>query len=190
MQSSLDKRSSRLQQYYSSSRVVDGKVVLSWSNINYSMKEKDSKQSTFFKNAYKVKNILKSISGSAESGQLLAIMGPTGCGKTSLLNVLASRVSSGGSSNARLDGNVYVNGFARDDILFRKLSAYVLQDDKLYPHLTVFETLLLAAHFYMADDMTMEAKQELVNDVISELGLSKVRNTIIGDEKVRGKNNL
>lgn len=56
----------------------------------------------------------------------------------------------------------------------------------MYAHLTVFETLILSAHFYLPDTFTTEAKVELVNDVIDELGLGKTRDTIIGDEKKRG----
>lgn len=113
-------------------------------------------------------------------------MGPTGCGKTSLLNVLAARVSSGGSANSKLSGTITLNGTPRNDADFRKISAYVLQDDKLYPHLTVFETLLLAAHFYLGDDVSIESKYDVVDAVIAELGLEKTRNTVIGDERVRG----
>ena len=68
-----------------------------------------------------------------------------GCGKTSLLNVLACRLSASGASNMKLAGKVLVNGKMRNELTFRKQSAYVLQDDKLYAHLTVFETLMLSA---------------------------------------------
>ena len=45
----------------------------------------------------------------------------------------------------KLTGKIYVNGKLRNDNKFRKQSAYVLQDDKLYAHLTVFETMMLSA---------------------------------------------
>jgi ABC-type multidrug transport system ATPase subunit len=61
-----------------------------------------------------------------------------------------------------------------------------LQDDRMYAHLTVFETLMYSAHFYLPNDVTDEQKAELVTNVISELGLGKVRDTYIGDEKIRG----
>lgn len=177
---------SRLQNHYSQSRQRDENFLIEWENIEYSLVVTDSKNSKFLRKSYEEKKILKSLNGSAESGQLLAIMGPTGCGKTSLLNVLAARVPNGGSANFKLAGKISVNGSPRNDEDFRRVSAYVLQDDKLYPHLTVFETFLLAAHFYLSDDVTLEAKHSLVEDVISELGLVKVRDTIIGDDKIRG----
>jgi len=167
-------------------RTVDDSVTLEWQDINYWVRTKDSSKSKPFKPAFKNNRILTNVSGSAKSGQLLAILGPTGCGKTSLLNVLAARMPAGGKQNAKLTGNILLNGQPRNDERMRRISAYVLQDDRLYPRLTVYETLLLAAHFYLPITLTMEMKDELVRNVISELGLVKVTNTNIGDEKVRG----
>jgi len=54
---------------------------LEWKELNYKMRIKDSKQSRFMKPVYNNKSILDNVSGKAVSGELLAIMGPTGCGK-------------------------------------------------------------------------------------------------------------
>jgi ABC-type multidrug transport system ATPase subunit len=155
-------------------------VVLEWENIDYWVRVKNSKESRFLRPVYQNNRILANVKGRAESGQLLAIMGPTGCGKTSLLNVLAARLPAQGENNIKLDGRVYLDGKLRADSAFRKLSAYVLQDDKLYAHLTVKETLTLAAQFYLPTTMSEEDKQEIVMDVITELGLLKAKDTIIG----------
>lgn len=155
-------------------------VVLEWEAINYWVRVKNSKQSRFLRPIYQNNRILADVRGRAESGQLLAIMGPTGCGKTSLLNVLAARLPAQGESNIKLEGRVYLDGKLRSDSAFRKLSAYVLQDDKLYAHLTVKETLTLAAQFYLPTTMSETDKQEIVMDVITELGLLKAKDTIIG----------
>ncbi len=56
----------------------------------------------------------------------------------------------------------------------------------MYAHLTVHETLMYSAHFYLPNTVTDAEKEDLVTNVISELGLNKTRDTIIGDEKVRG----
>ena len=92
----------------------------------------------------------------------------------------------GASSKTALTGSILVNGAARKDEQFRRISGYVLQDDKMYPHLTVYETMMLAAHFYLPNEVTLEAKELLVMNVIDEMGLRKAKDTIIGDEKVRG----
>jgi ABC-type multidrug transport system ATPase subunit len=46
--------------------------------------------------------------------------------------------------------------------------------------------LLLSAHFFLSDSVTLEQKEALISSVISELGLGKTRDTIIGDEQTRG----
>ena len=175
---------SKLQSFLSSKYQDD--ITIEWKNINYGILVKDVKISKPFRPVYVNRKIVNNVSGKAKSGELLAIMGPTGCGKTSLLNVLAARISATGSSIMKLSGDITVNGYARVDSQFRKMSAYVLQDDKMYPQLTVYETLMLAAHFYLPTSTTDDEKNTLVLDIITELGLIKTKDTIIGDGKVRG----
>ncbi len=109
-----------------------------------------------------------------------------GCGKTSLLNVLAARVPDAKASLASLTGDVLLNGKPRNDEFQRKISAYVLQDDNMYTFLTVKETLMLAANFYLPLKTSDADKERIVNTLISDLGLFKAANTRIGNEKVRG----
>ena len=55
------------------------KVVLEWDHIYYSMRVKDSSRAnSMFSTPHKNNFILQNLRGRAESGQLLAIMGPTG----------------------------------------------------------------------------------------------------------------
>jgi ABC-type multidrug transport system ATPase subunit len=158
------------------------KVSLLWDNISYNILVPDENNSKIMK----ARKILQNLKGKAESGDLLAILGPTGCGKTSLLNVLAGRFPIGGSKLSKLTGEITINGKTRNDEVFRNMSAYVQQDDHIFAYLTVLETLNLAAHFYLPVDMSSNDKAELVEAVISELGLGKTRNTIIGNETIRG----
>ena len=172
---------SSLREYYAATRKGEDKIRLEWQNVEYSTFVKDPKRKCFMR-----KDILAGVSGYGESGELLAIMGPTGCGKTSLMNILAARVPSGGAATQKLTGTITINGQPRNESQFRRWSAYVLQDDFLYPHLTVHETLLLAAHFFLPTHMPLGEKLDLIDLVIAELGLKKARDTIIGDEKHRG----
>jgi len=100
--------------------------------------------------------------------------------------LIAARVSSAGQVNSQLKGTILVNGVKRVESKFRKISAYVLQDDYMYAHLTVFETLMLSAHFFLPETCTDDEKKTLVESIITELGLIKAKNTIIGNDKVRG----
>lgn len=175
-----------LSRHFQSSRSQDEKLILSWEDIRYSALIKDPSKSKPFNTVYKERHILRGLSGYATSGELVAILGPTGCGKTSLLNILAARCPSGDMGKIRLNGEIKVNGAKRDESAFRKISAYVLQDDYLYPHLTVLETITLAGKFFLPTNMPLEEKTELIDLIIQELSLNKARDTIIGDDKLRG----
>ena len=177
---------SALSAHFANSRQGDGKIVLEWSNLSFSMLVKDTTKSKPCAAVMKRKDILKNVSGRTESGELLAIMGPTGCGKTSLLNILAARVPDASAKVSSLTGKVKVNGENRNESKFRSISAYVLQDDNLYPHLTVLETLTLAVTFFLPSTTTDAEKASLVDACIAELGLVKARDTCIGNDKVRG----
>lgn len=179
-------KQSALSKYFATTRSGDDSFDLEWKNLNFSIVVKDAAKSKFGRPAYKKQQILHDVSGKISSGQLLAIMGPTGCGKTSLLNILAARVPRGGAKNASLSGSIKLNGVKRDEEKFRSISAYVLQDDNLYAHLTVLETLQLAATFFLPPETTDEARMALVEAVIAELGLVKARDTPIGNDKSRG----
>ena len=52
--------------------------------------------------------ILKDISGSVSPGRLCAIIGASGAGKTSLLNILAGRLQ--GASRSSITGEIFLNG--------------------------------------------------------------------------------
>ena len=82
-------------------------INLSWKDIDYSITTYNKSTKSF-----DIKQILKGINGQARAGQMVAIMGPTGSGKTSLLNVLAMRcpIVKGGD----LSGRFLVNGEGTD----------------------------------------------------------------------------
>uniref|UniRef100_A0A669ETX9 ATP-binding cassette, sub-family G (WHITE), member 2b n=1 Tax=Oreochromis niloticus TaxID=8128 RepID=A0A669ETX9_ORENI len=111
-----------------------------------------------------------------------AIMGATGSGKTSLLDVLAGRKNPAGLRQ----GNVLVNGKVVTSDL-RLSSAYVVQDDILMGTLSVRENLLFSANLRLnPKDHSTADKHQQVNTIIDDLGLTDCANTKIGTEFLRG----
>ena len=110
------------------------------------------------------KSVLSDVSGYAAPGHVLAIMGPSGAGKTSLLDMLAGRVGHI-SQEYTVTGSIKVNGEQRDFDAFRTISAYVLQSDNFFPELTVRETIMLSALLRLPKDMPLEKKVARVSQV-------------------------
>jgi len=131
------------------------------------------------------KTILDGCNGYLPGGGLLAVMGPSGSGKTSFINALADRVPK--AAGAKLTGEVLIGGTPRVEIAsFSHVASYVLQDDSLYPMLTVFETLLLAARLRLPTKVALADKITRVEGLIDELGIRPARDTVIGDDKHKG----
>ena len=62
---------SALSAHFANSRQGDGKIVLEWSNLCFSMLAKDTTKSKPCASVMKKKDILKNVSGRTESGELL-----------------------------------------------------------------------------------------------------------------------
>ncbi|XP_056007788.1 uncharacterized protein LOC125666691 [Ostrea edulis] len=126
----------------------------------------------------KDKTILTNINGKAKSGQILAIMGPTGSGKTSLLNILAGNVP-------LTSGTITLNGSSFTKLQRRKL-AYVLQSDIFMSRLTLRETLYFTAMIRLPDHVSKADKMARIEEIVDALHLRKCLDTIIGDFMHRG----
>ncbi|XP_059666171.1 ABC transporter G family member 6-like [Cornus florida] len=129
----------------------------------------------------KTKVLLNDISGEARDGEVMAVLGASGSGKSTLIDALANRIAKGS-----LKGTVTLNGEALESRLLKVISAYVMQDDLLFPMLTVEETLMFAAEFRLPRTLSKSKKKMRVQALIDQLGLRNAAKTIIGDEGHRG----
>ncbi|XP_023286648.1 ATP-binding cassette sub-family G member 2, partial [Seriola lalandi dorsalis] len=119
------------------------------------------------------------LSGIMKPG-LNAIMGATGSGKSSFLDVLAARKDPAG-----LSGEVLIDG-APQPPNFKCLSGYVVQDDVVMGTLTVRENFSFSAALRLPSSVTQEEKEQKVNKLIQELGLSRVADSRVGTQLIRG----
>ncbi|KAJ2450336.1 hypothetical protein EV183_004358 [Coemansia sp. RSA 2336] len=150
-------------------------VILSWDKLTYEVDSKTEKTSS-------TRTILNEISGQVRGGEMVAIIGSSGAGKTTLLNALSGRIVGG-----RLSGQVLFYGGPRYPGSYKRLTAYVQQDDIMHSMLTVKETLTYAAKLRLSNTQySSEQKTERVQSIIKQLRLSAIQESRIGDAKVRG----
>uniref|UniRef100_A0A8C1XWN1 ATP-binding cassette, sub-family G (WHITE), member 2a n=1 Tax=Cyprinus carpio TaxID=7962 RepID=A0A8C1XWN1_CYPCA len=151
-------------------------ATVSFHNINYSVKMKSG---FMCKRKVTQKNILIELNGIMRPG-LNAILGATGSGKSSFLDVLAARKDPAG-----LSGEVLIDG-APQPPNFKCLSGYVVQDDVVMGTLTVRENLRFSAALRLPKSIRQREKDEKVEKLIQELGLSKVADSRVGTQLIRG----
>uniref|UniRef100_A0A8D3D2A4 ABC transporter domain-containing protein n=1 Tax=Scophthalmus maximus TaxID=52904 RepID=A0A8D3D2A4_SCOMX len=150
--------------------------TLTFSNLHYCVQE-----TRFCRKTGPGKYILKDVSGIMRPG-MNAIMGATGSGKTSLLDVIAGRKDPAGLRQ----GSVLVDGKTVTSEL-RLSSAYVVQDDILMGTLSVRENLLFSANLRLDPKRHSGAdKHSRVDAIIQDLGLADCAKTKIGTEFIRG----
>ncbi|KAJ9576543.1 hypothetical protein L9F63_025561, partial [Diploptera punctata] len=127
--------------------------------------------------------ILHGINGKFWSGRLTAIMGPSGSGKSSFLNVLSGFKING------ITGSILVNGIERSAEEIRRKSCYILQDCYFMELLTTRETMNMAASFQLSPKIRFKDKQTMINDILELLGLTRSADTRVkklsGGEKKR-----
>ncbi|XP_015970173.1 ABC transporter G family member 20 [Arachis duranensis] len=172
--------------------------VLSFANLTYSVKvrrkmilspcftsnhdllpENDATDAKTDNAATKI--LLNDISGEARDGEIMAVLGASGSGKSTLIDALADRIS-----KESLKGSITLNGDVLESRMLKVISAYVMQDDLLFPMLTVEETLMFSAEFRLPRSLSRSKKKARVHALIDQLGLRNAATTVIGDEGHRG----
>ncbi|KAH7884256.1 hypothetical protein F5I97DRAFT_1888019 [Phlebopus sp. FC_14] len=125
--------------------------------------------------------VLKDVRGIARPGKVTAIMGASGSGKSSLIDILAHRNKIGS-----VRGEILVNGRECTPGEMRRLSGYVDQEDTLMPTLTVYETVLYSALLRLPREMSEEEKVGRVLGTLEELGIGGVGARRVGEGGKRG----
>ena len=147
-------------------------ISITWRNLTYAVQIGNTKKQRTSK------KVLDDVTGAAMPRHFVALMGPTGSGKTSLLNCLSGRIP---KKDGTLTGEILVDGKARNEKIYRSRQvAYVMQEELLFPHLTVMETFMLHAKLRLPQSVGIEEKTRLVRSLILELGLKAVENSKIG----------
>ncbi|KAJ2080618.1 hypothetical protein H4R24_002939 [Coemansia sp. RSA 988] len=150
-------------------------AILRWDGLTYEVDTKAGKSTS-------TRVILNDITGQVCAGETIAIIGSSGAGKTTLLNALSGRIVGG-----RLSGQVLFHGKRRNPGTYKRLTAYVQQDDIMHAMLTVNETLTYASRLRLPNSQyTQREKSERVASIIKKLRLEGIKNSQIGNAKTRG----
>lgn len=143
--------------------VIDFTGGLEFSGLTYTVVKKKKQEGKWLNQQV---DLLNRITGYAPKGCVTAVMGPSGAGKSTFLDAVAGRIASGS-----LRGKVSLDGVAVSPSLIKRTSAYIMQEDRLFPMLTVHETFMFAADFRLGQ-ISLPDKKLRVEKLIEQLGLS------------------
>ncbi|KAI9358337.1 hypothetical protein DFJ73DRAFT_957802 [Zopfochytrium polystomum] len=128
--------------------------------------------------SYQIKGvgeILKEVSAVVPAGRVMAIMGPSGSGKSSLLSILAQEQKEG-----RTRGAILFNGTRLLPHVVKSIVGFVRQGDYFLPTLTVRETLLWYATLRCSEKLFSDEIRQRVDQIIEDIGLSVLKDVRVG----------
>ncbi|KAL5135189.1 Pleiotropic drug resistance protein 1 [Glycine soja] len=125
--------------------------------------------------------LLKGVSGAFRPGVLTALMGVTGAGKTTLMDVLAGRKTGG-----YVGGNIKISGYRKKQETFARISGYCEQNDIHSPHVTVYESLLYSSWLRLSPDINVETRKMFIEEVMELVELKPLRHVLVGFPGVTG----
>ncbi|KAI8816711.1 putative ABC transporter [Fimicolochytrium jonesii] len=125
--------------------------------------------------------VLDKVQGIVKAGEVMAVMGASGAGKSTFLDILAKRNKSG-----YVSGEMLVNGKFMSDDEYRAIVGYVDQEDTLMPTQTVFEAVLFSALLRLPRHLSYDAKKARVMETLMELDILHIANRRIGTTGERG----
>ncbi|CAN8312262.1 unnamed protein product [Cochlearia groenlandica] len=126
--------------------------------------------------------LLKGVNGAFRPGVLTALMGVSGAGKTTLMDVLAGRKTGG-----YIDGNITISGYPKNQQTFARISGYCEQTDIHSPHVTVYESLVYSAWLRLPKEVDSNKRKMFIEEVMELVELTSLRQALVG---LPGENGL
>ncbi|KAE9131703.1 ABC transporter G family member 34 [Phytophthora fragariae] len=115
------------------------------------------------------RQLLRKITAHFEPGRMVALMGATGAGKTTLMDVIAGRKTGG-----RIVGDIYVNCELKDPANFSRITAYCEQMDIHSEAASIYEALVFSAKLRLPPNFTEEERMNLVHETLELLELKAI----------------
>jgi ABC-type multidrug transport system ATPase subunit len=130
--------------------------------------------------------LLKDVWGEVPPKKIVAIAGPSGAGKTSLLNILSGRQKSSDTITVQTDIRLNDYEVKPTKMKYRKQVAFVAQDDSLPVSATPRECIRFSAKLRLSRETTDAELDRLTNRMLVELGLEQCADTIVGGALLKG----
>lgn len=111
--------------------------------------------------------LLVNVTGAFKPGVLTALVGVSGAGKTTLMDVLAGRKTGG-----YIEGRIYISGYPKKQETFARVSGYCEQNDVHSPCLTVHESLLFSAWLRLPSHVDSKTQKVITSIYFSFLCFS------------------
>ncbi|KAM7495762.1 hypothetical protein LguiA_020176 [Lonicera macranthoides] len=128
--------------------------------------------------------LLKDITGAFRPGVLTALMGVSGAGKTTLMDVLSGRKTGG-----FIEGDIRVGGYPKVQATFARISGYCEQTDIHSTQITVKESLTYSAWLRLPSQIHSTTKSEFVAEVLQLIELDDIKDALVGFPGVSGISN-
>ncbi|KAK2418390.1 pleiotropic drug resistance protein [Trifolium repens] len=125
--------------------------------------------------------LLHDFSGAFRPGILTALMGVSGAGKTTLMDVLAGRKIGG-----YIEGSINISGYPKNQTTFARVSGYCEQNDIHSPYVTVYESLLFSAWLRLPSDIKTQTRKMFVEEVMELIELTPIKDALVGFPRVNG----
>ncbi|KAI3671593.1 hypothetical protein L1987_87332 [Smallanthus sonchifolius] len=154
-------------------------LSMSFDNMNYFVDmPQEMRQQGVTENRLR---LLCEVTGAFRPGVLTSLMGVSGAGKTTLMDVLAGRKTSG-----YIEGDVRISGFPKKQETFARISGYCEQTDIHSPSITVCESLIYSGFLRLPKEVSNEEKMTFVHEVMELVELDKLKDAIVGLPGVTG----
>ncbi|KAJ1697900.1 hypothetical protein LUZ63_006412 [Rhynchospora breviuscula] len=125
--------------------------------------------------------LLSDVSGAFRPGILTALVGVSGAGKTTLMDVLAGRKTGG-----YIEGDISISGYPKKQETFARISGYCEQNDIHSPNLTVYESLVYSAWLRLSPEINSKTRTMFVEEIMELVELNVLRDSIVGLPNIDG----
>mmetsp|Transcript_173883 Transcript_173883/g.552016 ORF Transcript_173883/g.552016 Transcript_173883/m.552016 type:complete len:595 (+) Transcript_173883:126-1910(+) len=125
--------------------------------------------------------VLTGVTGEFLAGRMCAIMGPSGAGKTTFMNVLCGKATYG-----KMTGTILINGYKFDISQINSVVGFVPQDDVVHETLTVREQIAFSATLRNKVGTSPARIGYIVDDILNVMQIDHIQNSIVGGVEKRG----